>query len=48
MVMGVEATRAFCEQYPIFSAILVSTIPGGSKLVIDRINVPEENWAERE
>ncbi len=48
MVMGVEATRAFCEQHPMFSAILVSTIPGGSRLVIDRINIADEDWREGE
>lgn len=46
MVMGVEATRAFCEQYPNFGAILVRTIPGGSKLIIDCINIPEGAWEE--
>lgn len=44
MVMGVEATRTFCAEHPIFGAILVSTVPGGSKLVIDLINVPEKDW----
>ena len=48
MVMGTEATRAFCEQHPMFAAIMVSTIPGGSKLVIDRINVDDEDWVGRE
>lgn len=44
MVMGVEATRAFCEKNPSIGAILVSTVPGGSKLVIDHMNMKEGDW----
>ena len=44
MVMGVEETKRFCEEQPMFSAILVSTVPGGSKLVIDCINIAEADW----
>ncbi len=44
MVMGVEATRAFCEEHSMFSAIMVSTQPNSSKLVIDRININEGDW----
>lgn len=48
MVMGVEATRAFCQEHPMFAAIMVSTVPGGSKIVIDRINVDDADWVRRE
>lgn len=44
MVMGVEATRAFCAEHPAIGAILVSTVSGGSKLVIDCVNVAEQDW----
>lgn len=44
MVMGVESTREFCRRHPSASAILVSTEPGSSRLSIDRINLPDEDW----
>lgn len=44
MVMGPEATRAFCAARPSIGAILVSTAPGSSRLEIDCINVAAEDW----
>ncbi|MCC6512302.1 MAG: FAD:protein FMN transferase [Pirellulaceae bacterium] len=44
MVMGVEATRAFCAEHPSVSAILVSVVENSSRLQLDCINVAEDAW----
>lgn len=46
MVMGSEATHQFCTTHPAFSAVLVRSPPGSSRLVIERINLADDDWQE--